>query len=162
MKHDIYLIEESFTRTGKNMLRNMDMISCSRLKDQVDRDLVSWYRHNPISGIYFLQASNGNIKIGRSLDVVKRVAQIKNLNATRLTLLAVWPTLGDGSEEETFIHNQFANQRTHSEWFRCSTNLLNLIKDIKSSFKSSVSFSSTQDFSDFRERMGWSLSGGVN
>ncbi|MEV4424029.1 GIY-YIG nuclease family protein [Streptomyces sp. NPDC049602] len=54
------------------------------------------------------------VKIGRSVDPKRRLAQIQLMSPVPLELLAVH--VGDHAVE-TYLHRRFASLRTHGEWF---------------------------------------------
>lgn len=79
--------------------------------------------------IYFLQCcSSGNVKIGISADMDKRLRTLRNHNSTKLKLVAV--IRGEENMEQHF-HSMFAGDRIGTgEWFAPSPGLLQLIEEI--------------------------------
>lgn len=59
-------------------------------------------------------AENTRVKIGRSNDVQRRLADIQRMGPAPLTVL--WQHEG-GSELELALHQAFKERRTHGEWF---------------------------------------------
>lgn len=65
--------------------------------------------------VYFIGDNNGAIKIGRSVDPVKRLASLQTANANGLLeLLAVLP---HGETREARLHRKFSKRRLSGEWF---------------------------------------------
>jgi predicted amidophosphoribosyltransferase len=95
-----------------------ELVSCSEMR-RLDGDE---------SVVYFIQASNGPIKIGytRQLYLVRRVADLQVGNPFLLRLIAVID--GATLTDETTIHNQFRKDRLCGEWFSPSTELLEYIR----------------------------------
>lgn len=54
------------------------------------------------------------VKIGRSIDTPKRIADIQRMSPLPLALLWTHP---GGHELETNLHRHFSGLRTHGEWF---------------------------------------------
>lgn len=64
--------------------------------------------------VYFVQASNGLIKIGSTKYISDRFATLQSHSPIPVTLLATIP----GYRTEKFmIHARFAAHRQHGEWF---------------------------------------------
>jgi hypothetical protein len=74
--------------------------------------------------VYFIQSEQTlNIKIGKSTDPQARMADLRTANSGTLRLL--------GSTDrylEDHLHERFAEDRLHGEWFRPSPNLMDFIK----------------------------------
>jgi len=88
--------------------------------------------------VYFIQCGNdGPIKIGKSIDPVRRL-QILALSApSKLRLLA---TIPGSRDEESRLHRQFAEDRLYGEWFHPSPALLALIASFQDSWNSLCRF----------------------
>lgn len=72
---------------------------------------------------YFARGTvTGLVKIGESLDPVKRVIELAKCGSESLELLAV-----GGSERE--LHEQLKSSRVHGEWFRASPEVLQKIRE---------------------------------
>lgn len=54
------------------------------------------------------------VKIGRTINIKVRLADIQRMSPVRLNVL--WTTEG-GSALETALHYRFKNRRSHGEWF---------------------------------------------
>ncbi|MBB4984994.1 GIY-YIG nuclease family protein [Streptomyces nymphaeiformis] len=66
------------------------------------------------------------VKIGRSVDPKRRLAQIQTMSPVPLELLAVH--IGD-HEVETYLHRRFALLRTHGEWFTFEVDPLSAVAE---------------------------------
>lgn len=65
--------------------------------------------------VYVIGTPGSNtVKIGRTIDLVKRLADIQRMSPVPLEVL--WSTPG-GHELETRLHRHFKPQRSHGEWF---------------------------------------------
>jgi hypothetical protein len=65
--------------------------------------------------VYVLGTPGSNtVKIGRTIDLTKRLAEIQRMSPVPLE--ALWSHPG-GYELETNLHRQFSALRTHGEWF---------------------------------------------
>jgi DNA-binding transcriptional regulator YiaG len=76
--------------------------------------------------IYFVQAEGGGpIKIGRTIDLRKRMASFQCVSPVPLRVLAVMP---GGPLAEFELHGRFAAHRTYGEWFNPSPVLVTYIE----------------------------------
>jgi len=74
--------------------------------------------------VYFVQGEKtGLIKIGKSSNFTRRLANLRNGGPDRLTCLAVIVRAYD----DTVYHDRFSNDRVHGEWFKPSEKLMNFI-----------------------------------
>ncbi|MGW8846584.1 GIY-YIG nuclease family protein [Streptomyces xiamenensis] len=65
--------------------------------------------------VYVIGTPGANtVKIGRSIDVARRLADIQRMSPVPLEVL--WTTPG-GHELETALHRHFRPYRSHGEWF---------------------------------------------
>lgn len=64
--------------------------------------------------VYFVSDGTA-VKIGRSLDVKRRVAQLQKANPRPVVLLGVF---AGGAAAEAYFHGAFRLSRIHGEWFR--------------------------------------------
>lgn len=65
--------------------------------------------------VYVIAASDSPlVKIGRSADVPKRLAQIQRMSPAALSVLG---TFQGGAQLETALHQTFREHRVHGEWF---------------------------------------------
>ena len=80
--------------------------------------------------VYFIRAvdsPDGRIKIGCSYKPIRRLLALAAWSSYPLEVIAVAP--GDFSTERS-LHDFFAADRLHSEWFRSSPELLGVIEDM--------------------------------
>lgn len=71
-------------------------------------------------GIYVLRSSEtGLVKIGKSTNLTRRIADLQRMNASRLELVAYCSCANPGFAEE-ILHFRLAHCRQHGEWFRAS------------------------------------------
>jgi hypothetical protein len=77
------------------------------------------------SMVYFLQRQDGLIKIGRSVNVQKRIVALE-CSAGPLVLLASIP---GGVRVEAKLHERFEEARKFGEWFQPTPGLLALINE---------------------------------
>lgn len=65
--------------------------------------------------VYVIGSTNGHaVKIGRSDDVARRLAEIQRMSPVKLEVL--WQVQA-GGDLETALHRRFKARRTHGEWF---------------------------------------------
>ena len=102
------------------------------------RDWLEWYSgasRGTVETVYYIVAvpsawagppdgshrySGLRVKIGRAKDVMRRLANLRTGTSEDLIIHALEP----GSPRiEAQRHQQFASDRTHGEWFRCSPKL---------------------------------------
>lgn len=78
--------------------------------------------------VYFvLDQVTDAVKIGATFNVAKRLATLRACSPVPLTLLGV--IRGGGLELETRLHQHFARDRLHGEWFRMSKEIAELISN---------------------------------
>lgn len=69
----------------------------------------------PEEVVYVLGTPSSNtVKIGRTTNLTRRVADIQRMSPVPLSVLWTHP---GGSELEAWLHRHFAAQRAHGEWF---------------------------------------------
>jgi Meiotically Up-regulated Gene 113 (MUG113) protein len=69
----------------------------------------------PTEYVYLIGSeSSPLVKIGRTTDLLRRLADIQNMSPVKLTVL--WRTEGSAGLE-TALHRHFKAQRVHGEWF---------------------------------------------
>lgn len=75
-----------------------------------------------MSQVYFLHApSVSRLKIGRSIDIERRLSELRLLSPVALHLIGAIP---GGSTLEAVLHKRFTHIRLHGEWFDASDDLL--------------------------------------
>ena len=80
----------------------------------------------PQERVYFLQAEQGGaVKIGRTNDVERRVADIQRMSPVPLQVLAI---AEGGAALETRLHQKFYDDKKHGEWFSPSEGLMAMIE----------------------------------
>lgn len=80
------------------------------------------------NNIYFIQAENGLIKIGQTINVKTRFKNLKLNSPLSLKLLVSIPA---DYIYEFKIHEHFKKIRSHNEWFNPAPELLIFIEKIK-------------------------------
>jgi hypothetical protein len=77
--------------------------------------------------VYVLGTPGSNtVKIGRTTNLAKRLADIQRMSPVPLSVL--WSTPG-GHELETRLHRHFATHRSHGEWFTFEADPVRAIKE---------------------------------
>lgn len=71
--------------------------------------------------IYFIQSSDGAVKIGRAKNIKQRLGNLQTAHAFELKLLRVIP---GGEVEEWECHYEFRDNRIRGEWFSYTENML--------------------------------------
>ena len=81
--------------------------------------------------VYFIEAENGLIKIGRSTMVGLRLRYIQSCSPIPLTLLkTVQPKTITATRLESDLHKSFARLCSLGEWFHPDTNLLKHLEQL--------------------------------
>jgi len=87
--------------------------------------------------VYFVFASHhGPVKIGFSIDPMRRLAEIQRDWPEGLRLVGVVP---GGFSEEQRLHKRFSHLRLHGEWFRPDDELTTFIRETAHPWKEPVS-----------------------
>lgn len=68
--------------------------------------------------VYFIEAPNGLVKIGKSTNVSKRFNTLRLQSAVELRLFYALECNGKAHKVEREFHEQFAEKRHHGEWFK--------------------------------------------
>jgi len=76
------------------------------------------------ASVYFVQAGNGLIKIGMSLNVNSRIKALQQASPLKLSLLK---TIDGGRKMEASLHKTFKHLRSHGEWFFPQQDLITFI-----------------------------------
>lgn len=75
---------------------------------------------------YFIQrVPNGPVKIGRTGNARKRLAELQTASAEQLVIRGVIT-----SNRERELHEKFASKRMSGEWFRCDEELEQYMSDL--------------------------------
>jgi len=80
--------------------------------------------------VYFIADEHNRVKIGKAIDVQKRLSMIQADNADEVKLLATEPN-EDGREKK--LHNKFSHLHIRGEWYRGSKELMDYIEQLPSS-----------------------------
>lgn len=81
------------------------------------------------AGVYIIKGeTTGLYKIGCSNDVFRRIVELSNMNADRLSLYCVFETHKYFALESQ-LHELFSKNRKHGEWFALDKEDLNILKD---------------------------------
>lgn len=83
-----------------------------------------------MSFVYFIKpvGALGPVKIGCSIDPVKRLQQLMVWSPVRLEIIAAFPGSYD---DETAIQGMFSDSRSHGEWFHHSERLATFVERIR-------------------------------
>lgn len=75
--------------------------------------------------VYFIAAPSTHlVKIGRSINPVKRLAQLQLLSPVLLTIAGI---INGDSAVEVMLHEHFAYLHSHGEWFHGTPELMRFI-----------------------------------
>jgi hypothetical protein len=80
------------------------------------------------TNIYFLRDPDGAIKIGKAVDVKKRIQSLQGGNPRQLTTLLV---VQAPRRLEFELHRRFKASRLQGEWFASSPELLDCIASLR-------------------------------
>jgi hypothetical protein len=87
------------------------------------------FKPRSLSVCYFIGGDHGPIKIGESVDPVKRLETFQTAHPYPLKLLA---TVRGGRAKEREYHQRFADHRLNGEWFERHSDVLAEIERLKS------------------------------
>ncbi len=73
---------------------------------------------------YAIRAGRGNIKLGRSTCVERRLRDLQSASPEKLVVMGIWK-----SDIEDVLHVKFAHLRLHNEWFSPGLDLLKYIAE---------------------------------
>jgi hypothetical protein len=94
-----------------------------------NKSYTPWETPRPVD-VYIVQARNsGLVKIGKAVDVTKRLGDLRAMGTEPLDLLVVLP--GFGGEWERRLHRRFAEYRDHGEWFTPGSRLMEYVASVK-------------------------------
>ena len=104
-------------------------ILCNKLDEGVPRAIEILDELGHDEWVYFVRGeTTGHIKIGYSTDCANRIVQLQNGAPERLVMICT--THGDRRLEKQ-LHERFAKDRVHGEWFAPSAELLDFIDEIQ-------------------------------
>jgi hypothetical protein len=110
-----------------------------------------------VDDLYFFRSDNGQVKIGRSVNVKAR------LNAVRCSSpvgIMLWATLEGRGHEELAWHCAFQDQRVAGEWFKWCLPIrraIRLAQNRKDWWKGNVAAPDTEEDILFRQMIEYSL-----
>jgi hypothetical protein len=81
--------------------------------------------------VYFVQAATGQIKIGTTAYLERRLAILRGQSPVEITLLA---NVSGKRVDEYALHTQFAAHRLHGEWFEPHPDILAEIDRVRAPF----------------------------
>lgn len=82
-------------------------------------------KYRNIMGLYFIRDSKGNIKIGKTKNIIKRISQLQTANSYHIYLVLFLP--GEQEYERSY-HDFFNRYKIKGEWFRPNPHLEECIK----------------------------------
>ncbi|WP_085908310.1 GIY-YIG nuclease family protein [Kiloniella majae] len=89
-----------------------------------------------MSHVYFISPVNGGpIRIGRTKALDNRLNSLMNMSPIELELIG---SIDGGEYVEYWLHEFFAKDRLHSEWFKPSKKLLEFAEDARSGVRNSL------------------------
>jgi len=127
MKHKEYLEEVRLRNKEWKARAKVKREQNEQSKEQETRSLPDFTMETPVSSslqgwIYFIEAANGYIKIGRSDDPSKRFIDITNMSPIPLWLRHT--IFSDNYVlAEANAHRIFGEYRKHGEWFELPANI---------------------------------------
>lgn len=68
--------------------------------------------------VYVMKNSRGEMKIGISIDPIKRARQLTTGSGTNTVCLAAWEVEDDAKKIESFLLKAFQDSRLEGEWFK--------------------------------------------
>ncbi len=77
------------------------------------------------SVVYFIQSTNGLVKIGTTTQLTARVKDLRAMGATPIELVAA---VKGEADLESDLHAEFAASRGHGEWFFPSDEVVGAIR----------------------------------
>lgn len=81
--------------------------------------------------VYLIRAENGLIKIGKTIDLDKRLEGISGMSPEPLELIySIKTTIAKVNKLEAQLHYTFNNSRSHGEWFDLSVSDIEYVKKL--------------------------------
>jgi len=109
--------------------KEIDMMSVAKPDAVIENDVLTILPVDPKGYVYFIQGlCGGAIKIGFSVDPVKRLRALQTGYPDTLTILFMVP--GNESTERQ-VHKEFEASRLKGEWFRPDEHVIQKIKEWK-------------------------------
>ena len=134
MKHKEYLEEVKLRNKEWRERARAKRKQDEQAKEKETRDLPDFTMETPVSSslqgwIYFIEAANGYVKIGRSDDPSKRFIDITNMSPVPLWLRHT--IFSDNYVlAEARAHRLFSEYRKHGEWFELPANIWDRCLDL--------------------------------
>lgn len=88
--------------------------------DDASERVLRWAENHRQEVVYFVSAPNGLVKIGTTRNLRTRFGGLCSMSPVPLALVGA--DLG-GVDDEARLHRQFADDRSHGEWFRPTDDL---------------------------------------
>lgn len=81
-----------------------------------------------MSVVYFAQAASGQIKIGHTIGLERRLSHIQLCTPTKITLLT---TVSGGKEAEFYFHELLKAHVSFGEWYHPTSEVLRAVADVR-------------------------------
>jgi hypothetical protein len=136
-----HLITWQFVATPDAILDGWIIVNFNREKiDKISSG--SWPRNKQDSyrtgSVYLVRNDhNGMVKVGRSLNVEKRLKTLQTSNPFPLTLILTILT-NDSPQVESNLHKIFRHKRVYGEWFNLSDQDIDLVLNLKQQIENPV------------------------
>jgi hypothetical protein len=96
-----------------------------KMLDEIDNALIRELK--VMRGVYFVQDTIGNIKIGYSARIQHRVSSLQTGCSMKLSLVGVIKNAS--IDDESSIHENFEKDRIRGEWYKQSEKLFSFMFD---------------------------------
>jgi hypothetical protein len=103
--------------------RTTDPVVAQRVLERREREAQA---ASQLGRVYFVRIAKGPIKIGRAVNVLRRVANLQTSQPYPLQLIG---HIAGGREREREIHLRFKHRRLNGEWFDPAPDLLRFIAE---------------------------------
>jgi hypothetical protein len=100
----------------------------SRVLELIEQ-LLDWYTAD--SYLYVIGGATGPVKLGRSRDPLRRLADLQLSSPIKLDLIVAVP---EKIFSEAAAHERFASQRLHGEWFQRSHSMNTWIGELRENY----------------------------
>lgn len=115
---DLIITDEMMTEIGEHLVN-------SEAKTPAEKRLqarVYDYKKKSIvcdkKLLYLMKNTRGEMKIGISIDPIKRARQLTTGSGTQTVCLAAWEVEGEAYDVEQYLLKAFKDSRTEGEWFK--------------------------------------------
>ena len=89
--------------------------------EEIDKD---------VCGVYFIQAMNGMVKIGKSLNILGRLTQIRSQSPLPVWIVG-YIEIDEYEKAEKEEHEKYKKYRAHGEWYYPCEELMDRLIDLK-------------------------------